>query len=402
MSTLTSTHLLCGGGGDARAFADAGYTPIYGANHMSICVETMRANFPGVFDVADVTQLAMAGLPPSDVLVASVICTEIARTGGRKRSRRHDDGDGKGRFDLTRATAYAVLSAVEANDYAFTLTENVPEFVTDWVLFPWWLEAMRRLGRKVVVVTANAAHLSGDDNLAAPAWRERSYIITCRDDIEMPDFSPRPLAWCSGCRKDVQSWQRWDREGLDGNAGFYRKNYRYVCPGHLCGQVVEPYTRAAADAFDLSDLGERIAEKSKHPVPATVARLQASLHYLNTDAMRRMPGLCRRPDGRRLAVVEWRKNCDGASAHEPLSTITAQGRHHGIVAAPEGWRPGMRLDVNDVTYRAIRPREQAAALRFPPSHIMLGNLTQQTSLAGNAVAVNAARHFADRIKAVLT
>lgn len=396
---LTSTHLLCGGGGDAAGFREAGFEPVYGANHMPVCIDTMRANFPNTrLDCADVSQLAMTGIPTSDILVASVICTEVSSAGARSRS----SADYDKRFARTRATAYDVLRATEAHDYAVTVTENVAEFA-NWRLFPWWLEGFRQLGRNVQVVSVNAAHVGDENNPAAPAWRDRIVIVTTRAGVDMPDLTPRPLAWCGSCGRDVQAWQRWTREGIDGNAGKYGVQYRYVCGGKGCGRVVEPYVRTAADLFDLTDLGESIADKPK-PVPeSTLARLEASLRYLETDTMRRLPGTCVRPEGpRRLAVLEWRNHCDAASMYEPLSTISAGGRHHGVVAAPEGWRPGQRLSIRDLTYRAIEPAEQKAALRFATDYRFCGNKTQQTSLAGNAVAVNVAQWVGERVKAVLT
>lgn len=82
---LTSTHLLCGAGGDAQGLFEAGFQPVYAANHDPVCIASHARNFPGcTHDVADVSQLQMTGLPGSDVLFASVICTEISPAGHRK------------------------------------------------------------------------------------------------------------------------------------------------------------------------------------------------------------------------------------------------------------------------------------------------------------------------------
>ena len=395
----TSTHLLCGGGGDAAGFREAGFEPVYGANHMQVCIDTMRANHPGMrLDCADVSQLAMTGIPASDVLVASVICTEVSAAGARSRSSEDYDK----RFERTRATAYDVLRATEAHNYAITVTENVAEFAK-WKLFDWWLEGFRQLDRKVMVVSVNAAHISEDDNPAPGAWRDRIIVVTARGDVQLPDLTPRPLAWCSNCRRDVRAYQRWTAEGLYGNAGKYGQQYRYACPNKPCGAVVEPYVRTAADVFDLTDVGEKIRDKDKVVKPSTLARLEKTLHYMQTDDTKRLRGPQQRPEGpRRQAVIEWRKNCAAAAMHEPLSTVSAGGRHHGIVSAPEGWRPGQRLSIHDLDYRAIEPHEQKRALRFAADYQFCGNKTQQTSLAGNAVAVNVAQWVGERVMAVLT
>lgn len=79
------THLLCGAGGDAQGLYEAGCSPIYTANHDPVCVSSHAKNIAGcVHDIADVSQLQMTGLPWSDVLWASVICTEISPAGHHK------------------------------------------------------------------------------------------------------------------------------------------------------------------------------------------------------------------------------------------------------------------------------------------------------------------------------
>jgi DNA (cytosine-5)-methyltransferase 1 len=59
---LTSTHLLCGAGGDALGLREAGFTPVYAANHDRTCMSTHSRHFDCAHDVADVSQLQMTGL----------------------------------------------------------------------------------------------------------------------------------------------------------------------------------------------------------------------------------------------------------------------------------------------------------------------------------------------------
>lgn len=136
----------------------------------------------------------------------------------------------------------------------------------------------------------------------------------------------------------------------------------------------------------------------------------------------------------------------GGSKHrpvnKPLATVTASGNHHGLVTTyygngavvpagsplptcttverhalltPTGgtWRNtptssdepiptrttrendgvamGPTLDVNDVLFRMLEPREIARAMDFPAEYRILGNRREQVRQAGNAVTPPAAR-----------
>ena len=136
----------------------------------------------------------------------------------------------------------------------------------------------------------------------------------------------------------------------------------------------------------------------------------------------------------------------GSSKHrpvdEPLSTVTASGNHHGLVTAyygngsvrpagdplptvttverhglitPSGgtWRDiatstdqpmptvttretdglatGMTVDINDVLFRMLEPREYKAAMAFPAGYVMRGNRREQVRMAGNAVTPPSSR-----------
>jgi DNA (cytosine-5)-methyltransferase 1 len=169
-----------------------------------------------------------------------------------------------------------------------------------------------------------------------------------------------------------------------------------------CGTVLSPHVRPAAEVFDLADLGECLADKPRPPKPSTTDRLEAALHYLRTDETRRHGPRSTRPDGaRRLAVLEYRKNLSAASAWEPLTTVSAQGFHHALVAAPDGWIAGQKLNIHDLTYRMIGAREVARAQRLPDQYILCGTPGQVRAQAGNAVPANVARWIGERLAEVL-
>ncbi|QKO02383.1 DNA methylase [Gordonia phage BlingBling] len=70
---------------------------------------------------------------------------------------------------------------------------------------------------------------------------------------------------------------------------------------------------------------------------------------------------------------------------EPARTITTSG-HQSLLDAD---RP--TVDIDDVRFRMLEPREIIAAMDFPTEYIVLGNRREQVRMAGNAVTPPAAR-----------
>jgi DNA (cytosine-5)-methyltransferase 1 len=409
---LTSTHLLAGAGGDTLGLFEAGYRPLYAANHEPCCVDSHIRNWAGIgtrHHLADVATLAMGELPGSDVIWASVICTEVSPAGRRIRHAGpmlyDQDGRplGSKRFARTRATALDVTRAIEYHRYRAAVVENVNDFVNRWELFHWWVIGIILLGYRVQIVSVSAAHVGDPDNPAAAQDRNRVYVVFTRLDVPQPDLAPRPESWCPTCRATVRGVQVWRRAAAARRyrVGSHGASYDYLCPSS-CGTVVAPHVRPAAEVFDLADLGERLADKPRPPKPSTTDRLEAALRYLRTDETRRHGPRSTRPDGaRRLAVLEYRKNLSAASAWEPLTTVSAQGFHHALVAAPDGWDPGQKLTIHDLTYRMIGAREVARAQRLPDQYLLCGTPGQVRAQAGNAVPANVARWIGERLAEVL-
>lgn len=123
-------------------------------------------------------------------------------------------------------------------------------------------------------------------------------------------------------------------------------------------------------------------------------------------------GLCSPPDA---FIAELR---GGGSKHRPVSqplcTVTAGGGHHGLITPSGGtWREkatstaepiptrttretdgvaiGPAVDINDVRFRMLEPREIVGAMDFPEEYVVLGNRREQVRMAGNAVTPPAAR-----------
>lgn len=101
-------------------------------------------------------------------------------------------------------------------------------------------------------------------------------------------------------------------------------------------------------------------------------------------------------------------------ASDPLATVTASGNHHGLVTPSGGtWREratstaepiptrttretdgiatDLGVDIDNVRFRMLEPREIVAAMDFPTGYVVLGTKRDQVRMAGNAVTPPAAR-----------
>ncbi len=119
-----------------------------------------------------------------------------------------------------------------------------------------------------------------------------------------------------------------------------------------------------------------------------------------------------------------RNNVLPTSAWEPLTTVSAQGNHHGLVVPY--YRTGVasptrhpfptmttrdtcglavdsvgELDVMACHYRMVQWYEQARAQRFPTSYRITGNNGERTAQAGNAVSSNVAQWIGEQCAEVL-
>jgi DNA (cytosine-5)-methyltransferase 1 len=393
---LTFVDLFCGGGGSATGLVEAGWRLLAAANHSPVSIKTHEANHPDADHLCvDINAYDMRHLPPARVLWASPICTEISPAGGRRRSNGmqplplEEFGPIEtGVWERTRATAHDVIRATEVWRYDAVLCENVVEFATDWELFGWWREGMHQLGYTSQVVSFSSAHVGDGDNLHAPQWRDRIYIVFTRKGIRKPDLDLRPGAWCADCGTDVAARQSW-RNGR--TVGKYRQQYDYRCPNSACRHsIVEPYVRPASDIIDWDNPGKRIGDRKRTVnkpeglAPATMRRIRSGLAMYPTDpslltvnhsghdGRAYLPGTAPLPartakigDGllvpcggqrnttatptadpmrTRMAnpkgyealfsppyIVELRNHGKAQSIARPLATISAGGNHHGLV-----------------------------------------------------------------------
>lgn len=283
--SYTFADLFCGAGGSINGFVDAGLELIIGANHSPRAIETVSTNHTEAdFLCCDINNLDKRRLPKTDILWASVICTEMSPAGGNRKHHGQASLDleklghvPSDAYERTRACALDVVQATEIHRYLAVVVENVVEFARDWELYDWWVEGMCKLGYNVQVVNASAAHVYGPNNPPAPQWRDRIFIVFTRTGVRLPNLALRPPAWCERCENLVdglQTFKRPDRRQV----GKYGQQYVYRCP--VDGTVVEPLVLPAIAAIDTGDIGERIGDRRKPLAANTMARIEWGIRTL--------------------------------------------------------------------------------------------------------------------------
>ncbi|MER5642030.1 DNA cytosine methyltransferase, partial [Kitasatospora sp. NPDC002227] len=191
--SLTVIDFLCGAGGSSTGLVESGMELLLGVNHWSLALQTHAANHPKADHLlSDVADMRMRYLPKADGLWASPICTELSPAGGNATEPPDnnqldlfgEDEHGfkqlpKEAFEKTRVTAWCTVRAVEARagSFKFVILENVPDFVMRWKLFRAFVSAMSDLGLQHQVASLNSAHIGDGDNLSAPQWRDRIYVV---------------------------------------------------------------------------------------------------------------------------------------------------------------------------------------------------------------------------------
>lgn len=429
---------------------------------------------------ADISQYEPRLFPHTDLAWFSPSCTKHSVAQGKKQADKQPDLFGQTLPDAaaerSRATMWDVVRFTEYHDYEAVIVENVVE-VTAWPPYDAWLAAMDSLGYKHRIVMLNSMHAQVH-GVGAPQSRDRFYCVFWKAGNRAPDLDgiTRPHAMCDTCGpiRAIQSWKR------PGNTiGKYRAQYMYRCPNVTCrNQIVEPNARPAADIIDWNLLGTRIGDRKrpladktmnriregikrywkpliieaagqtydaadpKHPMHGRGGYLRAwptdseplrTIHTTESKALvvpvEGRDGKTARPTNTPLRTMTTRSETalafiaelrgGGSTARQvtaPLATVTASGRHHGLVTTYYG-NAGMRpaaeplatvttverhglitpsneprsIDLDDVRFRMLEPSEISRAMDFPDGYTMLGTRREQVRLAGNAVTPPAAR-----------
>jgi DNA (cytosine-5)-methyltransferase 1 len=181
-SNLKAIDLFAGLGGFSTGAEMAGCEVIFAANHWADAVDYHRRNHPTTEHACqDLQQCDFTQVPAHDLLLASPSCQ------GHSKAR----GTEKPHHDALRATAWAVVTALEVHRPTCGIVENVLE-MRDWVLFPAWVDALNRLGYAV------SPHVIDAADHGVPQNRERLFIVLTRSQaplqLELPKLPHVPVS----------------------------------------------------------------------------------------------------------------------------------------------------------------------------------------------------------------
>lgn len=163
---IAAIDLFAGLGGWSTGASMAGINVLWAANHWPDAVEWHAANHPDTIHACqDLHQADWSQVPAHDLLLSSPCCQ------GHCNARGKDNGNPQ--HDVSRSTAWAVVSALEFHRTELAIVENVPEFL-NWALYPAWAAALNALGYQLAPHVVNCA------DLGVPQERVRMFLICTR------------------------------------------------------------------------------------------------------------------------------------------------------------------------------------------------------------------------------
>ena len=161
---MKAIDLFAGAGGFSEGAKAAGVQVVWAGNHWGSAVAVHEQNHPDTIHVCqDLHQANWLEVPDYDLLMASPCCQGHSRARGKDRPH----------HDAARSTAWAMVSAAEAQLPKAFILENVPEFL-QWTLFPAWALAMEKLGYQLSHAVLDAQYFH------VPQERKRIFIVGLR------------------------------------------------------------------------------------------------------------------------------------------------------------------------------------------------------------------------------
>jgi len=184
---VIAVDLFAGLGGFTEGATRAGATVIWAANHWPVAVEYHRLNHPQTTHACqDLRQFDFGQVPDHDLALMSPCCQGHSRAARKRAS-----------HDASRATAWAVVSLLEAKRPQLGLVENVEEF-RSWQLFPAWSMAVQALGYSI------APHICDAADSGVPQHRRRLFLVLTRSRVPLKlNLERRP-------HRPVAEVIRWD------------------------------------------------------------------------------------------------------------------------------------------------------------------------------------------------
>lgn len=223
-----AVDLFSGLGGFSAGAKMAGVSVVWAGNHWQLAVDYHQANHPKALHVCqDLHQADWGTLPSHDIGLGSPSCTGFSHARGKHRPH----------HDINRATMWAVVSCAEYHREEVWVVENVPEAMTEWELWPSWVDAMQRLGYAV------SPHIFDAADFGVPQHRERLFIICTRSRkplvLRPPQLEHVPVS--SVIDWDYPKWSRVNKPGRSAAtlrrvaAGRREFGRRFVAPFYGSG-----------------------------------------------------------------------------------------------------------------------------------------------------------------------
>ncbi len=174
---MKAADLFAGAGGFSTGARMAGVQVVWAANHWPAAVEVHAKNHPGTEHACqDLQQADWSKVPRFDLLLASPCCQGHSNARGQ--------AAGNPKHDASRATAWAVVSALEFHRPYAAVVENVKEFL-NWTLFPAWASALEALGYSLQPHIVDAA------DHGVPQNRVRMFLVATRSKAPLQLKLPR-------------------------------------------------------------------------------------------------------------------------------------------------------------------------------------------------------------------
>ena len=160
---MRAVDLFAGAGGLSEGARQAGVETVWAGNHWALACEWFEQNHGLKPACQDLQQANWHEVPGHDLLLAAPACQGHSPARGKERPH----------HDALRATAWAVVSAVEVHRPPIVVVENVPAF-TRWALYPAWCAAMQALGYALKPMVIDAA------DHGVPQHRVRLFVVATR------------------------------------------------------------------------------------------------------------------------------------------------------------------------------------------------------------------------------
>lgn len=367
---LEWTDLFAGAGGSTSGVLKVASAAVrIAANHNGLAVAVHQANHPTTdHALVDLHQENPAFFPRTRFLWASPECTRWSQGASMPmpaiEKGLFEDPNSDEAATRSRLLMFDVLRFAEHHRYEVMVIENVVDIaVQSKYRLAWrvWQDQLRALGYSYRVMSLNSAHaqLAG---APAPQSRDRLYVVAWLPSAPRLDLDQlvRPRAYCSRCDRFVQAHQSWKA----GRAvGRYRQSYVYVDPS--CGTVVEPGWLPASAAIDPTltgaVIGDQYVPKTRDRVAAGIAR-----YWIQADGSTTEQDL--------VVPVEGRAGKDADPALFPLRTLTTRAetalvtRHYGSV----GGAPARHTTPADEPLRTLTCSGGNMSITRPPEGFIDG------------------------------